>query len=257
VKKSWHGVARKGEWICRPWVSILRCLLLLIVLIIWCRTAVAAPLPPGATVSLDGLTTLPPGVVIAEATNAYAVYTVGPSPGGDAAFLSISYLKTDVYREDSTGCLDFIYSLDAVSPAATITHLSVSGLAGIAIDAAYETTVNFNGILFPAGAQRPQSATRSIDGGFISFDAWIMPDQEVAPVTIRTTATQYVNARITVEYVVDDLPYPGDFNPGADVITNVESYVSVASSIPEPGLAGFLLAAVPLTFRSRRYLKQN
>jgi hypothetical protein len=231
------------------WVPVFS--LALLTLFAPATSAFSAELPPGVTEPLPGLPGLPSGTILAESDESYVFYTVGPTPGGDTAFNSISILATQVFREDATGYLDFIYAFHPSGPAGTVTQFTLTGFRGIYADPEYETLIpDLVGGFIPSGPQRPQDVSRSVDGDTITFENWLAPDSEVAPLVIRTTATQFVSSYADVTFFVDDPDIPGSFIPGPHIATNVGTYEPAPA--PEPAsMLMLVIGAQVILFRCR------
>jgi hypothetical protein len=183
-------------------------------------TASAAVLAPGATVQLDGLASLPPGTVLTQSTQ-----TLDQNQ-------NLQTLTATVFREDATGFLDFIYSLTITPPPnfELFINASATGFAGVGLDADYLTSTD--------ALNWPSIAARSPDGNVVTFDNWLSGSNFIfAPMTIRTTATQYIsNATFTTDIGVETAPPP----PGIDSADEVLMHFQTFGPVPEPSTLALL-----------------
>lgn len=192
----------------------------------------AAMLSPGSSAPLSGLSALPPGKVLAQT-----------DPGSDQG--QSPFLATTVYREDASGCLDFIYVLESgIFPLGIET--SVTGFAGFDVDVDY---------LSEAGVvQHPQSASRNIDGDGLVFGNWVFSEfLPYDPIVVRTSASQYdASGYFTVVFYVETTaPEFGVGWDGKEVATQ-QTYGPLASAIPEPSPASLLVLASSFAFMRLR-----
>jgi hypothetical protein len=124
----------------------------------------ATPLMPGGNVAASAEAALPTGsFVLAPETLAIT----GINALGQTRFTGT--LTFAVYREAATGFLDFLYQYhNNASSRDPIEHVSSTDFAGNFTGVTHITTTAPSG--FVLGTAIPPSATRSPDGGVVSFD---------------------------------------------------------------------------------------
>jgi len=150
----------------------------------------ATPLSPGGNVAPSAESALPTG------SYAFAPVTLaitGINALGQTRFTGT--LTFAVYRESATGFLDFLYQYHNNGMSRDpIEHVSSTDFAGNFTDVTHITTTAPSG--FVLGTAIPPSATRSPDGGVVSFDFAtpnsIGQNRTSEVLVIQTHATDFV-----------------------------------------------------------------